>query len=112
RARIPAVGAIALRFRPWLEKMLHPAPANRLESMLAVANWQIGATRGSKLRRTERRPPAAQPGRARRFWRRAAAILPFIALIAGAGAFYYYGTNPPLPPPPPPPTLADTPRLH
>ena len=112
RRKIPDLGAIDMRFRPLLEKMLQPDPANRLESMLAVANWQLGATRGSKLGRTQRRPAAAQPGRARRFWRRAAAILPFIALIAGAGAFYYYGTNAPVAPPPPPPKLGDSASLN
>src|SRR5260370_28317275 len=40
RRAVPDLQAIDRRFRPLLEKMLQPNPADRLESMAAVAAWR------------------------------------------------------------------------
>jgi Protein kinase domain len=106
RRKLPDLGAIDMRFRPLLEKMLQPDPANRADSMLTVATWPFGgaarAHRGVDPRGTAAAAPASR--RARRFWIVAATGLPLIALIGGAGV-YYYGPAAPATPPPPPPRL-------
>ena len=43
RRRLPELGAIDMRFRPLLEKMLQPDPAERPESMAAVAALARGS---------------------------------------------------------------------
>jgi serine/threonine-protein kinase len=104
RRRLPDLGAVDMRFRPLLEKMLQPDPANRPESMLAVAAWPLGAQPAARSGPDVRRSATARraPGRGRRLWISAAAALPLIALIAGAGTYFYYGPNAPVAPPPPP----------
>jgi serine/threonine protein kinase len=39
RRKLPDLGGLDMRIRPLLEKMLQPDPANRPDSMMAVANW-------------------------------------------------------------------------
>src|SRR5262249_13532636 len=39
RRKVPDLGAIDMRFRPLLEKMLQPDPAQRADSMRTVASW-------------------------------------------------------------------------
>jgi serine/threonine-protein kinase len=110
RRRLPDLGAIDLRFRPLLEKMLQPDPANRIESMLAVANWQFGAMPAARPRIDPGKPAAARlhaAGRGRRFWIAAAAAVPLIALIGGASAYYYYRPYTPVAVSPPPPPRLD-----
>jgi serine/threonine-protein kinase len=110
RRRLPDLGAIDLRFRPLLEKMLQPDPANRIESMLAVASWPFGATSAVRPGIGPGKPAAARPhaaGRARRFWIAAAAAVPLIALIGGASAYYYYRPYTPVAVSPPPPPRLD-----
>jgi serine/threonine-protein kinase len=108
RRKVPELGAIDMRFRPLLEKMLQPDPADRVESMIAVAAWPLGAAPEPRPSIDLRRPAAASldrtatPGRGRRSRIFAVALLPLIALIGGAG-YYYYGTQtlsvPPILPP-------------
>ena len=108
RRKLPDLGAIDLRFRPLLEKMLAPDPANRIDSMHAVANWQFGAMPAARRGIETGRPAAAAPktGRARKFWISVAAAVPLIALIGAAGAYFYYSaTTPVAVAPPPPPRL-------
>jgi len=52
RRALPDLGAIDRRMRPLLEQMLQPDPANRPESMAAVAAWRP---------QPESRPPARRP---------------------------------------------------
>ena len=114
RRRVPDLGAIDMRFRPLLERMLQPQPDQRPDSMAAVAAWSLDA-RTSGWHKTNRTRPgshASAPnpsGRAARPWRRAAAILLLLALTGGGSAFYYFGMETPIAPVQPPPGL-DTPQ--
>jgi serine/threonine protein kinase, bacterial len=110
RRKLPDLGAIDLRFRPLLEKMLQPDPANRLDSMHAVANWQFGAMPAARRGVTAGRPAAATPkaGRARKVWMSVAAAVPLIALIGAAGAYFYFGASPPVTVSPPAPARLNT----
>jgi len=110
RRRLPDLGAIDMRFRPLLESMLQPDPANRLESMRAIAAWPLGAAPPARPRRDASRAAPSHPGRARRWRIAAAAALPLIALI-GAGTYYYYGVQAPAPAQTAPPKLDNGPRL-
>jgi Protein kinase domain len=105
RRKLPDLGAIDLRFRPLLEKMLAPDPANRIESMHAVANWPFGAMPAARRGTEAGRPAAGAPnaGRTRKVWMSVAAAVPLIALIGGAGAYFYYGAPTPASVSPPPP---------
>lgn len=110
RRKIPDLGAIDMRIRPLLEHMLQPDPANRIESMRAVAaRVSSGASEslpGAAFRHKafSASSASASPTSARRFWAYAA-ILPLIAAITGAGTYYYYGTRTPVAPAVPPPKL-------
>jgi len=107
RRKVPDLGAIDLRFRPLLEKMLQPDPDRRPESMAAVANWPLNPP-GLFSRRTE--PPKVRdpsevfaPGRSRGRWRYAsAAVLLLLAMAGGGGGYYYYSMLTPVAPPMPP----------
>jgi serine/threonine protein kinase len=107
RRKVPDLGAIDLRFRPLLEKMLQPDPDRRPESMAAVANWPLNPP-GLFSRRTE--PPKARdpsevsaPGRSRsRWWYASAAVLLLLVIAGGGGGYYYYSMLTPIVPPPPP----------
>jgi serine/threonine-protein kinase len=97
RRKIPDLGAIDMRFRPLLEKMLQPDPDKRPESMAAVAARSLGGTgvlgnfksTGSRLS-TPTASDAA--GRGSRRWKYAVAAVLGLAVIAGAGAGYHkYG---------------------
>jgi serine/threonine protein kinase len=109
RRKIPDLGAIDMRIRPLLEKMLQPDPAGRVESMRAIAAWPLGGA-PSGQNADPRWPGAATPASSkvessgRRFWI-PVTVLPLLALIAGAGAYYYYGAQAPVTPSVPPPKL-------
>jgi serine/threonine-protein kinase len=106
RRKLPNLGAIDMRLRPLLEKMLQPDPDQRPESMAAVAAWSPGAAvPGRDRRKSSDRGSAAGPqsGRGRR-WKAAAAILLLIALLGGAGTYFAMQT-----PGAPPPTSATAP---
>src|SRR5262249_6356528 len=45
RRKLPDLGAIDLRIRPLLERMLQPDPAARPDSMAQVAAWPLPASR-------------------------------------------------------------------
>ena len=114
RRKVPDLGAIDMRFRPLLEKMLQPDPALRAESMLAVASWPLGATPTAHATVEPARAAAATEqsgGARRRLWLSAAVGLPLIALI-GAGAYYYFSPHQTVALPPPSPRLeTPAPRL-
>jgi serine/threonine-protein kinase len=111
RRKLPDLGAIDMRFRPLLEKMLQPDPADRVESMRAVAAWSFGATPPLRPAGTAGRAAAPARPRTRRFWVAVAAALPLVALIGGAGTYYYYGRAPAPVPTPPPAKLDNGPQL-
>jgi serine/threonine-protein kinase len=106
RRKVPDLGAIDMRFRPLLEKMLQPDPDRRPESMAAVANWPLNPP-GRFSRRTE--PPKPKdpaevfaPGRSRGRWRYAAAAVLLLLAMGGGGGYYYYSMLTPVAPPMPP----------
>ena len=112
RRKLPGLGAIDMRFRPLLERMLQPDPARRPESMAAVAAWSFGAPIGRRavsLRKDKVGDAARSPSAGRR-WKYAAGGLILLALLSvGAGAYYLYGipsnfpwSSPAIPPPEPP----------
>jgi serine/threonine protein kinase len=126
RRNVPDLGAVDMRFRPLLERMLQPHPDQRPESMAAIAAWSFD--RPTNVKVNEERPTASLPengdGPRRRRWQYAAAALLMLAVIAGAsGGYYHYAMNAPgLDPalgrfspspsakaPEPQPTLATTP---
>jgi serine/threonine-protein kinase len=97
RRKIPDLGAIDMRFRPLLEKMLQPLPDKRPESMAAVAASTFGSSgflRG--LKSGDAAKPSARSAKVKpadsgkRSWRYAVAAILLTAIIAGGGAGYYY----------------------
>ena len=100
RRRLPELGAIDMRFRPLLEKMLQPDPAERPDSMTAVAAWARGAApeeRDAKAlskpeAKTERFGPSPKGWPAQRLKFVAAGLLS-IALLCGGGAFLFFITH-------------------
>jgi serine/threonine-protein kinase len=94
RRKVPALGAIDMRIRPLLERMLQPDPDQRPASMAAVAAWSLGSP-ASARHKSDRYGSAGEgsvpsgKGRAVRILRRAALSLLLIAL-AGAGSAYYF----------------------
>ena len=102
RRKVPDLGAIDLRFRPLLEKMLQPDPAERPDSMAQVATWPLPTSRpnddryASDLGRSDERRNASS-GRTK--WLALAAAC---GLIAIGGGVAYYVLQPGLPGPSPP----------
>jgi serine/threonine protein kinase len=96
RRKLPALGAIDMRIRPLLEKMLQPDPDQRPASMAAVAAWSIGPTR-----HTRDNPKSADQGSSKnsawRNWGRAAVAL-FLIAGCGAGLLYFSAMRPPVAP--------------
>jgi serine/threonine protein kinase len=93
RRKVPDLGAIDMRFRPLIDRMLQPHPDKRPDSMAAVAAWPLGAS-GFLRGRNEPgngKPIAASPPRTEpRRWRYvAAAATVLLAVIAAAGGAYY-----------------------
>jgi len=95
RRIVPDLTAIDRRVRPLLEKMLQPNPADRPESMAAVAAWQPGKGAAAPQRparpragvRTGASPTSAAPGRRLAI---GAAVLLF---LGAGGAGWYFGRD-------------------
>jgi Protein kinase domain len=114
RRTVPDLTAIDSRFRPLLEKMLQPNPADRPESMAAVAAWRPGqgaAPRRAIARGRGQTAATAAPGR-----RRLATVAVVVALLLGIGGGFYFAKDPVralilalLWPPPSPPQPASPP---
>jgi hypothetical protein len=108
RRKVPDLGAIDMRFRPLLEQMLQPDPADRPDSMAAVANWALNPPGVGGRRRAEpqRGTPAAGKAPAQRSSGRwlyaSAAVLLLLLLAGGGGGYYYYAMLTPVAPTPPP----------
>ena len=114
RRKVPDLGGIDERIQPLLEWMLQPEPADRIDSMAAVAGAALEApAAGAKRKKTPQpvrdregkkaRPAAApRPGGGKRL--ALAGAVAFLAL--GGGALAYYLLQPPAGPTgPPPPSL-------
>ena len=95
RRRVPDLGAIDMRIRPLLEKMLQPDPAERPASMAEIENWNIGSPgifrnfnpleRQSKVAAIENSSIEKK-----RVWNWYAAAAAGLVLLLGAGSFAYY----------------------
>lgn len=104
RRKVPDLGAIDMRFRPLLEKMLQPDPNARPESMTAVASWPLGSSE-ARTKVASQSVTAEQPqGRSWIWlhWRYPAAALLLLLLVAGGAIAYYQYAGKPDPKPPPP----------
>jgi serine/threonine-protein kinase len=107
RRKVPDLGAIDMRFRPLLERMLKPNPKDRPDSMTAVATWPLGSSeRRFSFGGSPKPATDALEARPRRWpnWRYAAAAVLLIG-IAGGGAvgYYTFAGKPDAPTPPPDP---------
>jgi serine/threonine-protein kinase len=116
RRKVPDLGAVDLRIRPLLEKMLQPDPAARPESMAHVATWPLATSRPSdgqyapEMRygsQNKSSLPKASRGRGK--WYALAGVVAAL-MLGGAGAAYYYfqPAVPGIQEPPPPPLLGAT----
>ena len=109
RRKVPELGAIDMRFRPLLERMLQPDPDRRPDSMAAVAAWSLDPAASGRHTSNRSRSGAAAPdrqGRAARPWRRAASVILLLMLTGGgAAAYYFYARQTPVAPTQPPPVL-------
>jgi serine/threonine-protein kinase len=91
RRKVPDLGAIDLRIRPLLERMLQPDPAARPESMAQVAAWPLPTSRPGDRQDAgvnEGRPsraPARNRGR-----RYALAGVLAVLMMGSAGVAYLY----------------------
>jgi serine/threonine-protein kinase len=110
RRKVPDLGAVDMRFRPLLERMLRPNPKDRPDSMTAVATWPLGSSdRRFSFGSGARTPAAATdgeaaPARRRWNWRYPAAAVALLGIIGGAAfAYYKYAGRPDAPPQPPNP---------
>ncbi|HKA74546.1 MAG TPA: serine/threonine-protein kinase [Xanthobacteraceae bacterium] len=109
RRRVPDLGAVDMRFRPLLERMLRPNPKDRPESMTAVATWPLGSSQRrfglGVLPSSSAEPSSEVPG-GRPTWHYAAAAVLLVAIV-GSGAFatYRYATRPAEPALPPDPSF-------
>jgi eukaryotic-like serine/threonine-protein kinase len=94
RRMVPDLTAIDSRFRPLLEKMLQPNPADRPESMAAVAAWRPGQGAAAAPRRSAPRGRAnaaatdARPAPGSRRLATMAAVLVLLLGIGGAGWYF------------------------
>jgi hypothetical protein len=96
RRKVPELGAIDMRFRPLLEKMLQPDPGQRPDSMAAVAAWSLGSTASGRHESAGAGSEPHRKSRAARLLRPAAVILLLIALAGGGGAYYFNALQTPI----------------
>jgi len=97
RRKVPDLGAVDLRIRPLLEKMLQPDPAARPESMAHVATWPLATSRSSDSQyASELRYGGGANSRAgaptakkRGKWYALAGVLGAL-ILGGTGTAYYY----------------------
>ena len=117
RRKLPDLGMIDMRFRQLLVRMLQPDPADRPESMAAVAAWPLGSIgdvpsgRAGELGQTAswRHDRARDAPRSRR-WPYALAAVLLVAIIAARGGYYhFFATEKQATQAPPPPSLSPAP---
>jgi hypothetical protein len=107
RRKVPALGAIDMRIRPILEKMLQPDPEQRPASMAAVAAWALGSPASGRHKSDTygSAEPGSVPtgkGRAARILSRAALLLLLVAIAGAGGAYYFNALQTPMVLVPPP----------
>jgi serine/threonine-protein kinase len=98
RRQIPSLEGIDNRFRPLLEAMLQPDPANRPESMAEIAGWTLGAPMQRQVEdRTVIRPSSPPPEQAAldqappaTSWAKRVLVALSLLGIAGVGAAGVY----------------------
>src|SRR5215211_5191377 len=111
RRKVPDLGAIDMRIRPLIDRMLQPAPADRPDSMDVVAKRPLGAPEVLRKRDLDElhggraASAAAEPPRRRTGLRLALAAALGIAVIAGGAAAVYLLQPADTGKPPPPPSL-------
>jgi len=113
RRRVPDLGAVDMRVRPLLERMLQPDPADRPATMAEIANWQLASSLQHDFNPLESAQPvspgtewlkAAKPRRRWPLWLIVAAVI-LAALIGEAGYAFYllvWSVSGPVHPPPRP----------
>ncbi len=96
RRIVPDLQAVDRRFRPLLEKMLQPNPADRPDSMAAVAAWRPGpetpprrAAAAARERSQAARPTAAEKSKPI-ISRRLTKIAVALTLLLGVGSVSFY----------------------
>jgi serine/threonine protein kinase len=80
RRRVPDLSAVDPRFRPLLERMLQPDPANRPASMADIANWTFPSER--QVSRADRISYRALPGDEAASSDRSGRVRPMLAILA------------------------------
>ncbi|MFL5031234.1 MAG: serine/threonine-protein kinase [Xanthobacteraceae bacterium] len=107
RRKVPDLGAIDMRFRPLLERMLRPNPKDRPDSMTAVATWPLGSSERRFSFGGSPKPASTEPETLPRrwpHWRYAAAAVLLLGVAGSAAIGYYtYAGKPDVPPSPPDP---------
>jgi serine/threonine-protein kinase len=105
RRKLPDLGGIDMRLRPLIERMLQPDPANRPDSMNAVAAMISGASApaGSAVVA----PSSAEPPKGTKSsrWIKIAAAASILLAAAAAGTVYVWYEPATLAPPSTPPVL-------
>jgi serine/threonine-protein kinase len=94
RRKVPDLGAVDLRLRPLLERMLQPDPNQRPASMTEVATWPLGAPAaigGMTPQPSQNIPAGKSDARSRRRpkWAHAVAAVLLLSFLGGAGYYYY-----------------------
>lgn len=119
RRQLPSLEGIDNRFRPLLEAMLQPDPANRPQSMAEIADWTLGAPmQGQGEERTVIRaaaPPPEQssldaPPPAANWGRRVLVALSLLGFAATGAAGVYFLVGQTVPEQNQKPVLVATPR--
>jgi serine/threonine protein kinase len=119
RRQLPSLEGIDNRFRPLLEAMLQPDPANRPESMAKIAEWTLGAPmQGQMEDRTIIRPASPppeqttldQPSPSANWGRRILVALSLLGFAAVGAAGVYFLVGQTVPEQDQTPVLVATPR--
>jgi len=100
RRKVPDLGAVDMRLRPLLERMLQPDPNARPASMTAVMGWPLGSP-ASLPGVAQAAAPQLRPGKVeatgrRTRWRYALAAIVLLGVAGGAGVvgYRYYAGQP------------------
>jgi serine/threonine-protein kinase len=101
RRVLPSLGAIDMRLRPLLERMLQPNPADRPTSMTMCVDALLGGSSDGKFNQANAtRRPATDPQPQKKSLRGIyAAIAGALAVMVGAGYYYFSALDSWVPPP-------------